>query len=45
MYYIDSLPSMIEIGYTGEEKFRTVQIDMSAWMDIVRQSFVLFASQ
>ncbi len=24
---------MIEIGYTGEEKFRKVQIDMSAWMD------------
>lgn len=35
MYYIDSLPSMIEIGYTGEEKFRTVQIDMSAWMDLM----------
>ena len=32
LYDISRLPSIIEIGYTGEEKFRKVQIDMSAWM-------------
>lgn len=35
MYDINRLPNIIDIGYTGEEKFRTIQIDMSAWMPII----------
>jgi hypothetical protein len=31
MYEIDKLPALIDIGYVGETKFRTIQIDMSAW--------------
>ena len=32
MYNVSQLPTIIEIGYTGEEKFRKVEIDMSDWM-------------
>ena len=35
MYEVDKLPQSIDIGYTGEIDFRTVQIDMSAWVDKV----------
>ena len=32
MYYIENMPSQIDIGFTGELMFRKVEIDMSAWM-------------
>ena len=32
MYEIERLPQSIDIGYTGEMDFRTVQIDMSEWV-------------
>ena len=33
MYKIGSLPHSIPIGYTGETNFRTIEIDMTAWME------------
>lgn len=33
MYQINNLPSQIEIGYIGEKNFRTIEIDMTAWME------------
>jgi len=33
MYDIDKLPQFIDIGFTGEHKFRDIQIDMSAWLE------------
>lgn len=33
MYYIEKMPSQIDIGFTGELMFRKVEIDMSAWME------------
>ena len=33
MYDIEHLPATIDIGFTGEQRFREVQIDMSAWME------------
>lgn len=35
MYEIEKMPSIIDIGYTGEIDFRTVQIDMTAWVEKV----------
>lgn len=35
MYEINKLPQMIDIGYTGEHTFRTIEIDMSAWMELM----------
>ena len=35
MYEINRLPQMIDIGYTGEHAFRTIEIDMSAWMALM----------
>ena len=32
MYYIENMPSQIDIGFTGELMFRKIEIDMSAWM-------------
>lgn len=32
MYEIERLPQSIDIGFTGEMDFRTVQIDMSEWV-------------
>lgn len=32
MYEIGKMPASIDIGYTGEQEFRTVQIDMSEWV-------------
>lgn len=32
MYEIDRLPNSIDIGFTGEHKFRTIEIDMTSWM-------------
>ena len=32
MYKIETLPQIIDIGFTGEKKFRKIEIDMSAWM-------------
>ena len=32
MYEIERLPQNIDIGYTGEQDFRTIEIDMSAWV-------------
>jgi len=33
MYKIGSMPHSIPIGYTGETNFRSIEIDMTAWMD------------
>lgn len=33
MFEIDKLPQSIDIGFTGEHAFRTIQIDMTAWME------------
>ena len=33
MYKIEKMPPSIEIGYTGETGIRTIEIDMSAWME------------
>lgn len=35
MYEIDKMPSVIDIGYIGEKNFRTIEIDMTAWMDLM----------
>lgn len=32
MYEVERLPQNIDIGYTGEQDFRTIEIDMSAWV-------------
>jgi len=32
VYEVDKLPQSIDIGYTGENDFRTVEIDMSPWV-------------
>ena len=32
MYYIDKLPSVIEIGRVGEKNFREIEFDLSAWL-------------
>lgn len=32
MYEITRLPNVIDIGYTGEKKFRVIEIDMTKWM-------------
>ena len=32
MFEIDKLPQSIDIGFTGEHWFRTIQIDMTNWM-------------
>lgn len=33
MYKIENLPSLINIGFSGEKNFRKVEIDMTAWME------------
>jgi hypothetical protein len=35
MYEITNMPSSVEIGYTGEQSFRTIQIDLTKWMEIM----------
>ena len=35
MFEINKMPLSIDIGYTGEKNFRTIQIDMSAWMALM----------
>jgi len=35
MYDIMHLPGIIEIGYTGENLFRTLEIDMKPWLQIL----------
>lgn len=35
MYDISRMPNVIDIGFTGEESFRKVEIDMSAWMALM----------
>lgn len=32
MYKIEKMPTSIELGYTGEKRFRKIEIDMSKWM-------------
>lgn len=32
MYDIERMPQWVEIGYTGETQYRTIEIDMSAWL-------------
>lgn len=32
MYEIDKMPNSIVLGYLGEKNYRTIEIDMSAWM-------------
>ena len=32
MYEVERLPQNIDIGYTGEQDCRTIEIDMSAWV-------------
>ena len=33
MYDIEHLPGIFTLGYLGETNFRTIEIDMSAWLD------------
>lgn len=33
MYKIGSMPHSIQIGFTGETNFRSIEIDMTAWME------------
>lgn len=33
MYAIDHMPSVIELGHIGENAFRPIEIDMTAWLD------------
>jgi len=33
MYKIGSMPKSIPIGYTGETRFRKIEIDMNAWLE------------
>ena len=33
MYDIENLPDAIDIGYTGEKDFRTVEVDMTRWLE------------
>lgn len=35
MYSIENLPTSMEIGLTGEHAFRTIDIDMSPWMELM----------
>lgn len=35
MYDIGHLPGVIEIGYIGENEFRTIEIDMGAWLEVM----------
>ena len=35
MYDVMHLPSVIEIGFTGENLFRTIEIDMRPWLQIL----------
>lgn len=35
MFYITHMPQIIDIGYIGEEKFRTIEIDMTEWIGLM----------
>ena len=35
MFKIENMPNQIDIGFTGEKSFRKVEIDMTAWMEIM----------
>ena len=35
MYDIGHLPGVIEIGYTGENAFRTIEFDMRPWLQVL----------
>ena len=35
MYDIERMPNAIDIGFTGEKQFRTIEIDMTKWMEIL----------
>ena len=35
MYSISNMPSQIDIGYIGEKNFRTIEIDMTPWMELI----------
>ena len=35
VYEIDKLPQVIDIGYVGEKNFRSVQFDLTSWMEIM----------
>lgn len=35
MYEIQHLPKVIELGYTGENGFRTIEINMAAWLEVL----------
>ena len=35
MYKINHLPSVIEIGHIGENRFRPIEIDMQAWLAVI----------
>lgn len=35
MYKINHMPSVIEIGHIGENRFRPIEIDMRAWLAVI----------
>lgn len=35
MFDIANMPASVEIGFTGEQAFRSIQIDMTKWMQIM----------
>lgn len=35
MYKINHMPSVIEIGHIGENRFRPIEIDMQAWLAVI----------
>ena len=37
MYNIERLPQSLDIGFTGEKDFRKIEIDMSAWAELIPQ--------
>lgn len=39
MYDINNMPQSIEIGYTGETNYRTIEIDMSKWLETMPEGY------
>ena len=37
MFDVGHFPSSLDIGYTGEKDFRKIEIDMSAWAELIPQ--------